>query len=234
VEYYLTWRGSSIARAWDIYYMKEYKCKYCSKITKPLGLAGHERLCPNNPNRKKEDHPSYGRKGTNQYIKAKENGEEYVPSQKEIEARKIRSKKRNDIRWSKPGASKKHSNAIKEAIKRNPDAYSKCNVSGRAMIYEYNGFKLKGTWELEVAKWLDRQGIKWTNDIEPFEYEWEDSIHLYFPDFYLEDYDRYIEVKGYQRERDLAKWSVVKDLIVIKQKLIKQIIANQVFLNDLL
>ena len=54
--------------------------------------------------------------------------------------------------------------------------------------------------------------------IHIFEYEWENKIHLYFPDFYLPDYDIYIEVKGYERERDRCKWKVVPNLLVLKKK----------------
>ena len=37
------------------------------------------------------------------------------------------------------------------------------------------------------------------------------------------DYDRYIEVKGYERDRDKSKWKVVKDLIVLKKNEITKI-----------
>ena len=51
-------------------------------------------------------------------------------------------------------------------------------------------------------------------------------MHIYFPDFYLPDFDYYIEVKGYQRDRDLYKWKVVDKLIIIKANEIKEIRNN--------
>lgn len=46
----------------------------------------------------------------------------------------------------------------------------------------------------------------------------------YFPDFYLPNLDLYIEVKGYERERDLAKWSQFPEkLIVLKKQEIEEI-----------
>ena len=60
-------------------------CKYCKKLCKPLGLASHERLCPTNPNRKIEDHPSFGKKGKNQYTKAKVLNLEYIPTQNRVD-----------------------------------------------------------------------------------------------------------------------------------------------------
>ena len=51
-----------------------------------------------------------------------------------------------------------------------------------------------------------------------FLYNWNNSIHKYFPDFYLCDYNIYIEVKGYERERDIAKYNSINNLIIIKKK----------------
>ena len=56
---------------------------------------------------------------------------------------------------------------------------------------------------------------------------WNNSEHIYFPDFYLPEYNYYIEVKGYQRERDLYKWQSVEHLIIIKQKEIENIRNNK-------
>ena len=206
-------------------------CKYCKKLCKPLGLASHERLCPTNPNRKIEDHPSFGKKGKNQYTKAKVLNLEYIPTQKEIEGWKRTANARNQIRWENPNARKNQSDKIKAAIIRNPDGYSTANISGRAKLYEYKNSILKGTWELEFAKWLDSQSISWTNKILGFSYEWN-GIRTYFPDFYLPYYDIYIEVKGYVRDRDLEKWKVVNNLKVITYLEIKKILNNTFTLSE--
>ena len=111
-----------------------------------------------------------------------------------------------------------------EIVKSNPQSYSSNNVCGRTKIMEYNGFKLNGSWELKVAKWLDNHNINWTNIINvPFKYMWEGKERNYFPDFYLYDLDLYIEVKGYKRPIDSSKWSVVKNLIIINKSDIKLI-----------
>lgn len=103
------------------------------------------------------------------------------------------------------------------AVKRNPESYAASNVSGRTQIYDFDGLRFKGTWELKVAITLKSAGISYTNILDPIEYQWQNKPHLYFPDFYLIDYDLYIEVKGYERERDLAKWHGVKNLVVLKK-----------------
>jgi|688.fasta_scaffold212056_1 hypothetical protein len=125
--------------------------------------------------------------------------------------------------WSNEENREKFSKVMKEAVLRNPDSYSKNNVSGRAKMYEVldscgNSTKVKGKWELKVAEYLNEKGIRWTNNMIPFAYEWKGKFHLYFPDFFLIDKNEYVEVKGYKTDRDEAKWSQVSNLIVIEKE----------------
>ena len=211
------------------------ECNFCKKECKNgNSLRNHERLCKLNPNRQniKSNFILYNEKLKNGLV-VKENKNQYIKAK--LEGRKIfisdetRKKLSENNKGNKLNEEQKirHKEAMKRAVLNNPESYTASNVSGRTPIIEYNGFKLKGTWELEVAKWLDRNNIKWTNIIKPFEYEWENSIHLYFPDFYLIEFDKYIEVKGFERERDRCKWKVVKDLIIIKKDDIKKIKNNE-------
>ncbi len=78
-----------------------------------------------------------------------------------------------------------------------------------------------------VAKWLDENNIKWTNKIDGISYNWNGNKHLYFPDFYLIELDKYIEVKGYERERDKCKWKSLNNLIVLKKNEINLIKQNK-------
>lgn len=116
---------------------------------------------------------------------------------------------------------------MRQVVLNNPESYSANNVCGRVKLYEVvdgfgNSTKVLGTWELLIANLLNDKNIKWTNDIVGFPYHWEDSIHLYFPDFYLSDLDIYIEVKGYQREKDEAKWNgFPHTLYILKEREIK-------------
>jgi hypothetical protein len=60
----------------------------------------------------------------------------------------------------------------------------------------YNGVLLDSTWELVLAKRLDYLGIKW-NRPEPLKWKDESGItHNYFPDFYLEEYNLYLDPKN--------------------------------------
>jgi hypothetical protein len=209
-------------------------CLYCGKECKNNNsLRNHERLCKLNPNKQTiiSNFIKYNKKVKsgeikklikNQFVKAKLEGREITVSYET----------RNKIRDQKLGKklTAEHieniRNSMKLVVEKNPESYSSKNVSGRTPIIEYNGFKLKGSWELKFAIWLDKNNIKWTNVVRPFEYFWKNDIHLYFPDFYLIDYDRYVEVKGYERERDRCKWEVVKDLLLIKKNDITKITNN--------
>jgi hypothetical protein len=100
-------------------------------------------------------------------------------------------------------------------VRDNPESYSSSNVCGRSKGEIYNGEKYDSSWEVVVAKFLEFENIPFERKIEPFTYEFEGKMRSYFPDFYLPEKDLYIEVKGFTRERDLAKWSVVNNLIII-------------------
>jgi hypothetical protein len=65
-------------------------------------------------------------------------------------------------------------------------------------------------------------GIKCERNIKQFSYEWN-GVRKYNPDFYLPEYDMFVEIKGYETSRDLAKWSSVTNLIVIKGNEIEEI-----------
>jgi predicted nuclease of restriction endonuclease-like RecB superfamily len=72
---------------------------------------------------------------------------------------------------------------------------------------------MDSTWETAMAKKLDELGVAWLRD---------DSLKLmyltrrhrkrkYIPDFYLPDYDLYIEVKGYWTDAARHKMKDVQE-----------------------
>lgn len=209
------------------------ECKYCNRYCKNNNsLRNHERLCKLNENRQilKSNLEEYnkkrkelGIKGTNHYIKAK-NENKPIPIVSKETREKISLAAKGKV-FSEE-RKKQHSEIMKEVVKKYPKSYSVNNVSGRTKNIKYKEFILKGNWELNFAKYLDINNIKWTNIVKGIEYEWNDSIHLYFPDFYLIDYDVFIEIKGFERERDYCKWKSLKNLIIIRKKEIEEINKN--------
>ena len=76
-----------------------------------------------------------------------------------------------------------------------------------ARRYLYRGpngeIRMRSSWELRFACWLDKQGIAWTYEPQ-FKLS---SGHVYMPDFQLASSD-IIEIKGYMREDAKAKWDI--------------------------
>jgi len=73
-----------------------------------------------------------------------------------------------------------------------------CNF-GKAILLKnciYNNRYFKSTWEANFAKWCDGSGVKWR--YEPKAFNLGEST--YRPDFYLPEFDCWIEIKGYWRK----------------------------------
>jgi hypothetical protein len=77
---------------------------------------------------------------------------------------------------------------------------------------------LDGTWELGVAKHLDKEKINWKRNTKKFIYYFNDKKRRYTPDFYLIDTNEYLEVKGYETELDRSKWSQFTEKLIIWKK----------------
>lgn len=175
-------------------------CKFCEKTSPTLN---HQARCPKNLDRKMK----------------------HWTVEERLRA-KVKSKETNIAYWTDEKR-KEQSVRMKQAVLDNKDSYSKNNVSGRVKMYEIMSTtgltKVKGKWELSLAQWLNENNIEWTNNIEPYNYYWNDSWHLYFPDFYIIKLDMIVEVKGFQTDRDKCKWNSVKDKkfkVIMKQDLI--------------
>jgi hypothetical protein len=72
-----------------------------------------------------------------------------------------------------------------------------------------NPCSLRGTWELKVAGWLNKQSIAWTRKFY-VKYIDEDVNRTYSPDFYIPKDNLIIEVKGYFSSKDRKKMQLVE------------------------
>ena len=81
--------------------------------------------------------------------------------------------------------------------------------------FTYKEVVLQSKWELKVALHLDNHNIKWERPMTGHEYIFDDATHLYFPDFYLPDYNVYIEVKGWKQLKDECKWRDFKHTLKV-------------------
>lgn len=77
---------------------------------------------------------------------------------------------------------------------------------------------LQGSWEEKFVIFLDTQNVMWERNRVGYKYTFNGRTHQYFPDFRLNEYDVYVEVKGYETERDREKWRQFPfDLLVVKK-----------------
>jgi len=93
--------------------------------------------------------------------------------------------------------------------------------SGRCKKYKHispiaGEVLLDGTWELAVAKWLDEMNYNWKRNTKRFQYvNLKNKISHYTPDFWVEELNGYLEVKGYETELDRCKWSQFVDPLTV-------------------
>lgn len=82
---------------------------------------------------------------------------------------------------------------------------------------------LDGSWEFKVAEYLDNINVKWIRNKKRFDYIDNNNKHrTYCPDFYIFDYNTYVEVKGYKTELDSIKWSQFTEKLEIWDKIVLQ------------
>ena len=205
----------------------KYICRFCGRECKNANsLRNHERLCKENPNKQEMYWLEYGgfskynekikngevkRKPSNQYIKSEELG---LP--KPIISDETRKKIGNGWRGKKHTSEQlqKLSQTMSKIVKENPNySFSMNDRVFKKSIYK--GFHMDSSWELIFAQYLDKNNIKWIKNSKGFSYIWENRERTYYPDFYLKDYDLYIEIKGRETERDRVKYSVINNLITL-------------------
>ena len=164
------------------------KCgKYCKSFT---SLTQHEIRC--GINNKTE---------SKQCIKC---GEIFVASRRKFCSDKCSRSKTVEQK-------QKHAEAMKRAVHRNPKSFSGGYNRGRVktMVCS-NGFVVLGNWERSFVEFCIEHDIKVEQPNSGFSYQWNGK-RTYFPDFYLPETDQWVEIKGLQTERDLAKWQAMRD-----------------------
>ena len=198
-------------------------CRYCNCLAKSeRSKQQHEIRCKSNPGRI-EVKPSYGmlgKKGANQFTY----GATVLDSTKKKLSES--TSRLNKERWKDPAARIKQSESMKLAVESNPESYTSSN-RGRVKQIIYDDIKFHGQWEVDFYKWAKAEGLDIARSIKGFNYQWNGQ-RTYFPDFYISSLDLYVEVKGYETERDSAKWSQFPNkLCIIKQDEIKMIRAGK-------
>jgi len=195
--------------------MSIFICQHCSReLSNAGGLGTHEKHCKSNPNYVK---------GFRSPLAGNRKG--FIPWNK--------GKKGLQVAWNKGLAGtglikgKKHSEETKKKLSEfRKSLYAsgwEC-VAGRCKKYEYDSpiagkIKVDGSWELIFCKFADKKNLKWSRNKKRFNYIKPDgSSSTYQPDFFVEDWNSFVEVKGYETDVDRCKWSQFdRNLIVLRK-----------------
>ena len=82
----------------------------------------------------------------------------------------------------------------RDVIGTTTNAYSRCKGGFRKDLNHY----FRSAWEANIARILDYLHIEWKYEYKRFHFNQEtEKILSYQPDFYLPQYDKWIEVKGW-------------------------------------
>jgi hypothetical protein len=108
--------------------------------------------------------------------------------------------------------SSQHFKTIAEASKyvRNHEKAKKKGktLDGRRFWSEKLQMPFRSTWEIELAEMLTELGIKW--EYEPKRFYFRAESESYLPDFFLPEYNCWIEVKGWMDKRSLRRVKLFK------------------------
>ena len=204
-----------------------YKCPYCGKEFTRNGICSHI-ICVHTEegkhrvevNKKLHSIRQKGHKAWNKGLTKDTDVRIFNLTEKGKETKKGRVYKYSHTEEERKEISK----AMKLAVLKHPDSFRGIYNGGKVKVYTFNGEKVRGLWELDVAKYFYDNNIKYHVNKKGFPYIYKGEQHLYFPDFYLDDLDVYIEVKGFETEKDYYKWKDFPEtLLIFREKEIQKI-----------
>lgn len=156
-------------------------CKHCKREFDKKDIANHSRWCDLNPKR-------------NQYNKdlSKARAAKKNFNNQYTYGAVLSNETKEKLRLASTG--KKHTKETKQLLKEK--ALTSTHRRLRKGVVEYKGVLLDSSWELKLAKRLDELNIKWFRP-DPIPWIDEEGVtHNYFPDFYLPEYDKYLDPKN--------------------------------------
>lgn len=84
--------------------------------------------------------------------------------------------------------------------------FGKASPHGRRAYY--GDFYMRSSYEVKFAFFLDCSGIEW--EYEPIVFDLGNST--YTPDFYIPQWDLYVEIKGWWRDRARKKFELFRQV----------------------
>lgn len=104
---------------------------------------------------------------------------------------------------------------ISESMKRNGKSGGYRKGSGIGKSGWYKGIWCDSSWELSYVIFNLENNIKFIRNKKRFYYTYKDKRHYYLPDFYLENEDKFVEIKGRETELDKIKYKSCPNLKVL-------------------
>lgn len=169
------------------------QCEFCNKECKNANsLRNHERLCKENPNKQRSQFEIYNETRIGSW-----NSGLTKDSDERVLQHSLKLKGRSRAGFISKDGREKLSALAKErglgGYKPHPN---------RGTYYKEIWFD--SNWEIQVAKSLDENNIKWERPKIGF--IWNDNGNRYYPDFYLPEYDVYLDPKNdYLISKDTLK-----------------------------
>lgn len=213
----------------------EFICEYCEN--KHDGSYGSGRFCSESCAMARPQNAEFLREVNKKYWSKKENRKEQSKKMK-----KIIEEDENDIFktvWEKvrrgyktgrlkawqEGLSKeederiaKQAESVSETITEKVKNNEWHSNRKKSDYYQYKDIKFHSSWEVKYAKYLDKNNIEWKRPDTSFKYKYKNDLKKYIPDFYLINEEKYIEIKGFETEKDRAKWEdFPEELEVLKE-----------------
>ncbi|PEZ47042.1 hypothetical protein CN367_11795 [Priestia megaterium] len=118
---------------------------------------------------------------------------------------------KRDGKWFIKGCSEvfdTREEALERMMTMRTNKVNKKNVEGRRFWSEKLQMSFRSNWEIELAEMLTELGIKF--EFEPQRFYFRREKESYLPDFFLPEYNCWIEVKGYMDERSLKRVKLFK------------------------
>jgi hypothetical protein len=173
-----------------------YKCPYCDKKYSKKGIGNH--IWKTHTEEGQKHNPNIGYKnGTRVGANTGKHHSEEIKN-KISESEKL-TISLNGHCWT----GKHHSKETKNKISQKRVEYLENNDQYTLWYKVSNGNRIvnvQGTWEKRFAEYLNSNNIKW----DRFHIKYE-GHRRYTPDFYLLEYNLFIEVKGWMKDRDINK-----------------------------
>lgn len=203
----------------------KYKCPYCGELKTKHGICSHI-ICKHLENNKTQERLNNARA----HVKNSNKNKKYIFKNNIIKC--VHEEELNIyinngwligrppmIDYISPNRGRKFSdeykrklsNIMKEVAKNRPQEYK----TGRGKQGRYKGFWCDSSWELAYVIYCLENNIDIIRNKTGFDYIYENEKHTYYPDFYNNNDNCYIEIKGYENDKDIAKISQFPDNIKV-------------------